>query len=222
MKCVDVKEHLETFLDGETSFARRNEVELHLEFCESCQQELAELRSVSLLLKKDLPVSPSIQLDEKVLAAFRQHQQIKKEARWNWSAIFAGIMIPKPALAIILLGLFVLTGLAFLIGRMTAPKQETVVSTIKESTPSTPTEVVKYIEVPTTKYLLSPVEKEKIITRIIYRNIESPLPETPTTPLKTNVSNDGEDTSQQVDLKDFQPIGELSPRILKKGEMNEK
>ena len=44
----------------------RDEIELHLDSCEKCRVELAELRSVSSLLKKELPASPSIKLDEKV------------------------------------------------------------------------------------------------------------------------------------------------------------
>jgi hypothetical protein len=219
MKCVEVKEHLETFLDGETGVIWRDEIETHLETCESCRAEFAELRSVSRLLRKELPVSAPNHLDAKVFAAFRQHHE--KKSVWNWSAILASIFAPKPIFALLTLG--ILTGLAFLVGRMTAPANEIIVASPSQIVEKeVPKEVIKYIEVPTTKIVEIPIEREKIVTQIVYRNVEMKRKSLSPTLRAGNSPNKNSESVEQVDLKDFQPLGEISPKILKKGETNEK
>jgi hypothetical protein len=219
MKCVEVKEHLETFLDGETGVIWRDEIETHLETCESCRAEFAELRSVSRLLRKELPVSAPNHLDAKVFAAFRQHHE--KKSIWNWSAILASIFAPKPIFALLTLG--ILTGLAFLVGRMTAPANEIIVASPSQIVEKeVPKEVIKYIEVPTTKIVEIPIEREKIVTQIVYRNVEMKRKSLSPTLRAGNSPNKNSESVEQVDLKDFQPLGEISPKILKKGETNEK
>jgi hypothetical protein len=219
MKCVEVKEHLETFLDGETGVIWRDEIETHLETCESCRAEFAELRSVSRLLRKELPVSAPNHLDAKVFAAFRQHHE--KKSAWNWSAVFASIFAPKPIFALLTLG--VLTGLAFLTGRTTAPTKEIVVSNPPQIIEKeVPKEVIKYVEVPTTKIVEVPIEKEKIVTQIVYRKIEIKRKNLSPTLRAESPANQNSESGEPIDLKDFQPLGEIAPKILKKGETNEK
>ncbi len=226
MECIDVKQKFEAFCDGENQTG----IQAHLDFCESCRNEFETLKSVSILLKKELPVSASSELDAKVLAAFKQHH--KTVSPWNWSAIFGGIMISKPALAFGILAFLAFTSLAFFVGRMSATATQIVVSNpeplkespkaIEKSDPPKTVEVVKYVEVPTTKYVQVPVEKEKIVTKTIYRTIEKNQREKPLTQVARNTKTDAENSSNQLDLKDFQPIVEMKPRVLKKGEGNEK
>ncbi|HRH40588.1 MAG TPA: zf-HC2 domain-containing protein [Pyrinomonadaceae bacterium] len=221
MKCVEIQEHLETFLDGEISVILREKIELHLNSCKACRAEFVELRSVSDLLKKDLPVAAPNRLDTKILAAFHQHQQAKKKERWSWLTVFGTFLTPKIGFAA--LTFCILTGLAFLMGRITAPAPQPIIvsnpETIKESVP---TETVKYIEIPITKYVEVPTEKEKIVTRTVYRNVENYRKSEAQNPRLVNVSSQNAEAVQQIDLKDFQPLGEISPKILKKGETNEK
>ncbi len=230
MECLDIKKQFTDFYDNELSHENRVEIQSHLNFCESCRHEFESLKSVSILLKKELPVSASNDLDAKVLAAFNQHR--KKESHWDFPAIFSGFMIPKPALAFGVLTLFAFTGLAFIAGRMSAGKPEIVVNNTappQESpkanvtaNPQIVKEVVKYIEVPTTKYVQVPVEKEKIVTKTVYRTIEKHQREKPFTQIVRNTVIKTQNDSNELDLKDFQPIIELNPQILKKGESNEK
>ncbi|MBX7174014.1 MAG: hypothetical protein K1X72_23790 [Pyrinomonadaceae bacterium] len=215
MNCVEVKEHLETFLDEQTDRDLSREIARHLNGCEPCRAEFAELDFVSSLLKKELPASPAKQLDVRVMAAFRQHH--KQKATWNWSAIFALFFAPKPIYA--LLTLCFLTGLAFLIGRMTAPPREIIVSSPPQIVEKeVPREVLKYVEVPVTKTVGFPTEK--IITRTVYRTLERKNGTYFANNLPKNISDSA--VSTQFDLKDFQPLGEIAPRIVKKGETNEK
>lgn len=220
MKCVEVKEHLETFLDGEIGTKLRDNIELHLDSCESCRAELTKLSSISSLLKKDLPVSAPSRLDAKVLSAFHQHQQTKQKERWSWLNVFGAFLTPKIGFATLIF--CILTSLAFLLGRITAPTQSIIVSNPETVKESVPTETVKYIEVPTTKYVEIPTEKEKIVTRTVYRNVENYRKIEAQNTRPVNVSKQNAESVQQIDLKDFQPLGEISPKILKKGETNEK
>lgn len=219
MKCIELKEHLETFLDNEIGVILRDEIETHLDNCNECHAEYAELRSVSGLLRKELTITAPNHLDAKVFAAFRQHHE--KKSVWNWMAIFASIFAPKPIFA--LLTLCFLTGLAFLIGRATAPNQEIIVSNPPQIIEKEiPTEIIKYVEVPTTKIVEVPVEKEKIVTQIVYRNVEVSRKNLLPTLSAKKSANENVESAQQLDLKDFQPIGEIAPKVLRKGETNEK
>lgn len=215
MNCVEVKEHLETFLDEQTDRDLSREIARHLNDCEPCRAEFAELDFVSSLLKKELPVSPAKQLDVRVMAAFRQHH--KQKSAWNLSAFFASFFAPKPIGA--LLTLCLLTVLAFLIGRITAPQREIIVSSPPQIIEKeVPREVVKYVEKPTTQIIEIPTKK--IVTRTIYRTLERKNGTYFANNLPKNISDSA--VSTQFDLKDFQPLGEITPRIMKKGETNEK
>jgi hypothetical protein len=230
MECLDVKKQFDSFYDNELTDENRFEIQSHLNFCESCRNEFESLKSVGILLKKELPVYASNELDAKVLAAFNQRH--KKESSWNLPAIFSGFMIPRPVLAFGILTLLAFTGVAFLVGRMSASTTQIVVNN-PSSGNETPKnvennnlpivkEVVKYVEVPTTKYVPIPVEKEKIVTRTVYRTIEKHQRGKPLTQVARNTVIKTQNDSNQLDLKDFQPTIDLNPQILKKGETNEK
>lgn len=213
MNCSEIKENLETYLDEQTDAVLNQRITQHLDYCKLCQAEFAELNSVSNLLKKELPASPTIQVDNKVMAAFRQYHT--KETNWNWFAILTSILAPKPIFAI--LTLCVLTGLAFLLGRMTVPTEQVLISSPPQIIEKeVPKEIVKYVEVSTTKIVEVPVEK--IITRTVYRHGE--IPQKTLSP--TIQAGNSPNKIRQIDLSDFQPISEITPRILKKGELNEK
>ena len=215
MNCVEVKDHLDTFLDEETDSISGKEIARHLGVCDLCRAEFAELDFVSSLLKKELPASPAKELDVRIINAFRHHH--KQKSSPNWSAIFALFFAPKPIYA--LLTLCFLTGLAFLIGRMTAPPREIIVASPPQIIEKeVPREVVKYVEKPTPQIIEIPTKK--IVTRTIYRTLERKNGTYFGNNLPENISDSA--VSTQFDLKDFQPLGEITPRIMKKGETNEK
>lgn len=218
MKCTDVRENLESFLDEELGVKLRNEISEHLKDCEDCEGKFIKLSSVTNLIRKELPVSPAKQIDAKVLAAFRQHHQ--KKSGWSWLNVFPSLLSFKTAVAVLIVGL--LTGFAFLIGRITAPNTEVSVAAPQVIEKEVPREVVKYVEVPVTKYVEVPVEKEKVITRIAYREIEAQPKSISQSTQAKNTSTNQENLAQKMDLADFQPLSEISPKVLKKGEMDEK
>lgn len=220
MNCVEAKEHLENYLDGETGGILRDEIESHLDSCGSCRAAFAELRAVSRRLQNDLPAVPSKQLDAKVLAAFRQHHREKKTAS-NGASIWAAFFIRKPVFA--LLTICFLTGSAFLLGRMTAPLKEVTVAgppqIIEKEVPNQVVEeIVENREVPAPRIVEIPIQKERIVTRTVYRKIETKRKELARTANAFNPAN----SFEQVDLRDFRPLGEITPKVLRNGETNEK
>jgi anti-sigma factor RsiW len=50
MRCEDVKELLEVYVEGELSQPEQKEVEAHISSCESCKQELVLTRSIPILV----------------------------------------------------------------------------------------------------------------------------------------------------------------------------
>jgi hypothetical protein len=75
MKCTDIREQMESFLDNETSPAFKDRLEIHLEECQLCSLNLRELRAVKQALRASLPASPSRQFDERMMKAFSERQE---------------------------------------------------------------------------------------------------------------------------------------------------
>jgi hypothetical protein len=239
MKCVDAEIFLNDFANDELDFALRQKIELHLQKCPFCQSEAEELKAINSLLKQLPPTMPSNQFDERMMQAFRTHQQKQTKLSF-WTAVFANLSIPKPALAFGLLALAGVLLLAFQIGRLTAPKNEMTANqkiSQTESFDNSPLVqiVEKRVEVPTIKTVEVPVYKEKIVNRVVYKNREvlktikiSEPKETKAHKTNFDFQNTADIHSPKrsqiftsVNLKDFQPVSEIKVRIKKRGGENE-
>jgi hypothetical protein len=241
MKCAEFEKQIDFFIDDELGSSLANDVELHMKECPACKKTSESLQTLRKLIRKDISVSSSSQLDGRVLEAFSRHHENKQKKNWR-AFVFGQIVIPRPAFALALLIFTVLTGLAFQVGKMTAkdvgtktPIAETAnlspqmseknvsPNFVKESENKTSAaQVIKFIEVP--------VVKEKIITRYVFVNKQATKENTikagsaklkPNNfPLNSSVNENRYLT--QVDLKQFQPVAEMKVKITKKDENNEK
>lgn len=240
MKCVDAEIFLNDFANDELDFTLRQKIELHLQKCPFCQSEAEELKAINSLLKQLPPTVPSNQFDERMMQAFRTHQQ-KQTKLSLWTAVFANLSIPKPALAFGLLALAGVSLLAFQIGRLTAPKNEMTANqkiSQTESFDNSPLVqiVEKRVEVPTIKTVEVPVYKEKIVNRVVYKNrdiskTEKVVDHKEIKTLETDFDfqntavtyvQNGNVTFTPINLKNLQPVSEIKMDIIKKGKDNEK
>jgi len=93
-----VTEWLSAYHDGEVHGPQLQQVETHLEMCESCRSELAELRSLSALLKESpLPtgMTPTEQFIAQVglqLPARQEKHIIRKVLEVGWGSIPVGLL----------------------------------------------------------------------------------------------------------------------------------
>ena len=71
LKCKEVVELVNDYLEGSLSFDQRTDFELHLAFCEGCRQYLRQLRQLGRaaerLREEDVPEKTR----DELLAAFR-------------------------------------------------------------------------------------------------------------------------------------------------------
>lgn len=237
MKCVEVEQQMDSLFDGELDVFYRKQVENHLEMCHACRLQFEKLQTMSGLVKNIRPVLPSTALDARVLEAFQRYQnnQPKKERSAPfWAVVFGQMVIPKPVFALSLLGLVVLTGLAFQLGRMSAANTSTRVLSPPENVikseinpPLTETSQTKIVEVPVTRFVKIPVVKEKIITRIIYKNgqpgherMRDGLPNQSAKVLINNSLVENEFMTQG-NLRGYKPVSNLKIKVTKAGATNE-
>jgi|GEM_PF-3413595 len=241
MKCIEVRGNLEAFVDGEIGSSEKERITLHLGDCDSCRINLKALLAIGRTMKQALPVVAPMSLDARVLKAFDNHQTKKqftklreKQEKVGWFGI------PKLAFAFGLLLLALFSGLAFQIGKISASNVQVSNSLIlktdqKESSfkhnglnknDYAKQVETKIVEVPIIKEKIVkvPVIKEKIVTRTIYvaknqrrilRN-QRKFSEKESLALMNSVK-DGEFLTQ-TNLKDFQPISVIKPKISKKEE----
>ena len=225
MKCFESEKNIDLLLDDEASELVKHELKAHLMICEDCRNELQLRQQSQHLLRNQPPILPTSDFDKRMLAAFEKKLQPKNEKSW-WAAFF---LIPKPAfaLAIAFLGL----ALAFLLGRMSvaSPPQLNVASV--EKTPEkivvtvTPTPEIREVivtktqEKVVTKYINVPVVKEKVVEKIVYVNKPSKVK----TLKKDNlpIQSREEYLASRFNLKDLQPVANVTYQIIKKGENNE-
>ena len=249
MKCVELEKQIDSFIDDELSPSLRNKVEFHLKECRLCGETLKRLQALRGILRKDISVSASSQLDGHVMEAFSRQHAEKGQTKW-WAVLAGQVVIPKPAAALALLMFAVFTGLAFQLGKMAAtdirsvlPITETVNQSPATSEPNLPSESVKESEDKTVnasviKFIEVPVIKEKIVTRVVYVNkslkevyVNKSLKETDSKvrsakskpgSFALNSSVNENRFSTQVNLKEFQPVAEIKTQIIKKDENYEK
>ena len=193
MKCIEVKESLDRFLDDELDFSKKEKMGLHLGTCVSCQTEFQSVQIIGETIKKTLPIAAPKILDEKVISAFQsQHAENEAVETVGTHEKFGWFGIPKFALAASFLFLALFSSFAFQLGRMS-------VNTSEDSTPvsansiqkdddenrenplvkdaldkesETKNILTKIVEVPIVKERIVriPVIKEKIVTKTIYVN----------------------------------------------------
>lgn len=227
MKCIEVKEDLDAFLDGEIRFAEKKKIESHLEKCLSCQTELESLQSVGDSLRRNLFITAPVSLDEKVFSAFEDFHSQKqiveierKEEKTGWFGI------PKFAFAAAFLLLALFSAFAFQIGRMSASNLEISIPEVSENQKSFDrnSPEIKIVEVPVVKEKIVevPVIKEKIVTRTVYIEKKSNDSNFLTASTENNLAlnssiKDGEYLTT-TNLEGFQPVAEIKAKITKKEE----
>jgi anti-sigma factor RsiW len=93
MACLEVKERLSAWLDGELVPEERGLIEAHLQGCAGCRQEAAHLKALdSVLGELAAPVPP--QLAEKVLARLQaQPGQRRRRPGWQNLALAASLVL---------------------------------------------------------------------------------------------------------------------------------
>lgn len=241
MKCSEVKQQIDFFIDDELNQSLGDKVEQHLMECPSCDETFECLQAFRRIIRKDISVPDSARLDGRVLEAFSQHQENKQRKNWRTFG-FGQIVIPKPALALALLTFAVFTGLAFQLGKLAGtdvriemPTTETANLPPQASETQLPSKSVDETANKTAgeqliKFIEVPVVKEKIITRVVYINKQSATENTiKSAPAKSKANNFALNSSvnenrflTQVNLKQFQPVAEMKVKIIKKDENYEK
>lgn len=235
MKCVEVEKILDQFVGDELDFSVRQKANLHLDKCADCRREAENLQN-SVHLLKNLPLlAPSNQLDAQMMQAFRKHQETQNQSSF-WTAFFSRFSISKPALACAALLLIAFTALAFQLGKMSAPANEIANSKTLESPANVVQIVEKRVEVPVIKTVEVPVYREKVVSRIVYKNRDViktiVVSEKQNNELSDNdldlqntainfVQSESENFTP-INLKNFQPLSEIRMNIIKRGRNDEK
>lgn len=235
MKCAEIENLLDQFVGDELDFAFRRKVSEHLNECADCRSAAEKLQSSAHLLKNLPLIAPSNQLDARMMQAFRKHQETQN--RPNFRTSFLSLFsMSKPALACAALLLIAFTALAFQLGRMSAPNKE--IANNKTIEPATPIVqiVEKQIEVPVIKTVEVPVYKDKVVTRVVYKNRHF-VDTTEKSNMKRNKTREnifesqntavtfvenGNETFTPINLKDFQPVTEIKMDVIKRSKENEK
>lgn len=244
MKCIDTKENLDAFVDGEIEISLAEGIKRHLENCAACQAEFKSLQVINGSLKQNLRVSAPAFLDEKVLSAFKafhEEKRVEKVREETQTEKIGWFGIQRFAFAATLILFALATISAFQIGKMSASEVSIVMPRIEEnkalmtaefagSNPimderSIPT---KFIEVPIVreKIIKVPVIKEKIVTKTIYADKDKENKVRSNVPAKNNLAlkNSVKDNEYltQTNLKGFQPVSDFKLKITKEENKDEK
>jgi len=95
MNCMDCRQKLGAYLDGELSETEHREIQEHLAVCEACALELAHLEKLSGLSKEALPQAPNDayfqQLPDRIVSRIRPERA--REPRWR----VISSLLKKPA-----------------------------------------------------------------------------------------------------------------------------
>ena len=244
MNCEEVSLLIEEFYDGEIDLHLKSRVESHIALCPLCGADFERVRGLDRLLEKSsAPPTPSILLDQKLMAAFeRHHKEPEKSPAW-WQRIFVGsLSIPKPAFAAALIVFAVAVTAANIIGRYAAASSEiSAISPVPTTVVSVPLppeiiEKIKIVEVP--------VVKERVVTRVVYvdqkssgavlaeksllaknkadGNKQEPVVKEDNFNLAMNGSVEDGGYVTRANLIGFQPPEELKTRIIRESKTNEK
>lgn len=235
MKCFEIEKHIDLLLDEELDSLQKQELKAHLSVCDDCRAELNLRQKTQSLLKIQPSILPASDFDKRMMQVFEAKLKAKPEKEKSWFAAF--FSIPKPAFAFGLILFAFGLGLAFLFGRFSVSSPPQIVATSPVNTNSEPKKdepkmpelnpkqedlasdsktrtIIKYVQVF--------VVKEKIVERIVYVNkpnqkkgIENIDIKNPPTIAKTD------NIASQFNLKDLQPVANVTYKIIRKGENNE-
>jgi anti-sigma factor RsiW len=225
MNCAEIKEQLEAVLDRAVGPELEKAVMLHLSACSSCQDEWARLQALRSVLLVSPSPEPPASLEARVMNAFYQARSKRRETRsWWHSLVFGSIKIPKPAFALVLLGVLSALALALQIGRMMATPIVVTMSppALLEVAPAP--QPTKIVEAPDEKVSKSREASQVAARRPpVARATRERHPPRPSQarPLEnlTVISAAGTNYATRATLKDFEPIANATVRVIKgKGE----
>ena len=224
MNCIETKKNIEALLDGELENAQKGAVENHLWICPNCRDSREQMLSLSSLLQVNRISPPSMELDKRLMNSFRNHHESSK-SRWH-RLIFGAFVIPKPALAGLLILALAGFWLAFQIGKINSSAVSINPPPVFENPMQSPSETKVQ-----TVVVEVPVIREKIITRTVFvreQKINKSEKIKPSTDVKQNnlplfsstVAQNGYFTD--VSLEGFEPSAEISAKIIKEVKEDEK
>lgn len=226
MNCVETKNNIEAFMDGELDSALKDAVENHLRICRACDETKDEMILLSGFLQTSEIELPSAALENRLMQSFRERQQPEKVSSWR-QIIFGAVAIPKPIFAALLLAAVTASWLAFQVGKINSSTVSMTVPAIDSSAGQVqmPGETITK-----TVIVEVPVVKEKIVTRTIFvrekPGNQSGKTQTPAAsksnilPSSSSVADNGYFTD--VNLKGFQPSAEIGAKIIKEVKEDEK
>ena len=229
MKCAELEKDIQLLLDDEINSPESRILNAHLKDCHSCRQEFANLRQVRELLKVQPAIVPDEAFDNRMLRTIENHRLFQPPAK---QSRFASLLtFPRPIFAAALFTVGI--GLAFLLGRNSVSqipqpvadasgKQE--VRTVEKLVAADPIEKVVTQTKVITKYIKVPVISEKTVEKKIYfsNSIRPKSNEIADKEKPENVVGKKQsETAKQFNLKDLQPVANVTYQIIKKGENNE-
>lgn len=237
MKCVESNEKLNLMLDGEAGEKESQAIQLHLENCPLCRSDLLARRTAQQLLKLQPPILPDDSFDRRMMRAFENHGKIAatpaKSVFAKWFAFTNPLAKFGLTAAVFAFGF----GFAFLFGRMSVSANLNAVSSSpvkivsarienqKSTDQNSDRQNISPVEKEKTvvKYIKIPVIREKIVEKKIYINANSnPVPNQPIdTFANTEITRSDEKTAAQFNLKNLQPVADISYKIIRKGATNE-
>lgn len=234
MKCIEIENFIDLILDGEANQLQNNDLKAHLAICSECRTEFEARRQTQSLLQIQPKILPTNDFDNQMLKAFENKLKTKPSAKTNWFVnLFA---FPKLKFAATAALFMAGIALAFLFGRLSVSSSPQIVvsqgenmTQPKEKVIATPTQkdevAITKPEIKTViKYVNVPVVQEKIVEKSVCR--ETPKQEFSQTNkevlAKSANEKSPEEIAKQFNLKDLQPVANVTYTIIRKGENNEK
>jgi hypothetical protein len=231
MKCTELSEQIESFLDGEINPTMKSRIEFHLWECQFCQLNLRKMQAVKRALRASLPASPGRQFDEQMMKAFHERQKQTSNNKFSgWYNVLISLFMPRVgwafAAAVFVIGVLV----AFQIGKLCATDIQASLRPLESV--NLPSPEIKEEKLPfttITKIIEVPVIREKIITRVVYlkrdkqngiqaKRINAKLPGN----IAINSSIAKNNYRTQINLKGFQPVSEITAAVIKEKKNDEK
>lgn len=110
MRCGEVKNRLNAYLDGELDERSRRAVEAHISKCAACRETLTELRTIAAGIKVSMPDKPAPEgFEAKVMAAAaRMRREATSDRKAEYQPLGARRMTPAArfaAAALVMIGL---------------------------------------------------------------------------------------------------------------------
>lgn len=233
MDCINSKENLSEFLDGEMTSTESAEIKKHLETCFSCRENCENMRTVGEIVRRNFTISAPPLLDKKIMDAFQNFHSPKAVEKPKESKEKIGWFGFSPLAFAAASVLFILSiAAAFQIGRMSTVKADVPTHEAIENIVLKPNEknisdqddekiqTTKIVEVPVIRERLVkvPVIREKVVTKRIYINAENRSKNTNDN-LPSEEKDVAGDTKNKyltpLELKDFQPIAKAKVKITK-------